>query len=190
MELRVTQDGPHTGVAVWGGRSFRCALGAAGIRADKREGDGATPSGSFALRRVLYRPDRLARPETRLPVMPIAPEDGWCDDPADPFYNRPVKLPYAGRHERLWRDDHLYDLVVVLGHNDDPVVPGRGSAVFLHLARPDYGPTEGCVALARDDLLTVLAEAGPGDRISVTAPAGQPADDFGTPQRHGDREGS
>ena len=133
----------------------------------KREGDGATPIGAWPMRRLLYRADRVGVPPTRLPAHPIAPEDGWCDDPADPAYNRPVRLPYAGRHERLWREDGIYDLIVVLGHNDDPVLPGAGSAIFLHLAKPDYGPTEGCVALAPEDLRRVLAEAAPGDQVVV-----------------------
>jgi L,D-peptidoglycan transpeptidase YkuD (ErfK/YbiS/YcfS/YnhG family) len=119
------------------------------------------------MRRLLYRADRMERPATRLPFLELEPEDGWCDDPADPAYNRPVRLPYPGRHERLWREDGVYDLVVVLGHNDDPVVPGHGSAIFLHIARPDFGPTEGCVALLRADLTRLLAEAGPGDRVLV-----------------------
>ncbi len=165
MELVVGADG-H---ASWGTRTLRSALGAAGIRADKREGDGATPAGVFPFRRLLYRPDRLTRPPTGLPVGRIDPDDGWCDDPADPLYNRAVRLPYPGRHERLWRDDAIYDMIVVLGHNDDPVVPGLGSAVFLHLARPDFGPTRGCVALAREDLLAVLATAGPGDALRAVA---------------------
>ncbi|MGE0725037.1 MAG: L,D-transpeptidase [Alphaproteobacteria bacterium] len=152
-----------------GGRVFRCALGKGGIRADKREGDGATPIGRFTLRRLLFRPDRLARPETGLPVAAIAPEDGWCDDPADPAYNRPVRLPHPARHERMWRDDHLYDLVVVIAHNDDPPVPHAGSAVFVHLARENYGPTEGCVALAREDLLWLLARAGPSTVLEIDA---------------------
>jgi L,D-peptidoglycan transpeptidase YkuD (ErfK/YbiS/YcfS/YnhG family) len=153
--------------ARWGELSFRCALGRGGLAREKREGDGATPIGAWPMRRLLYRSDRIERPATRLPFLEIGPEDGWCDDPADPAYNRPVRLPYPGRHERLWREDALYDLVVVLGHNDDPVVPGGGSAIFLHLARPDYGPTEGCVALARADLTRVLAEAEAGDRVVV-----------------------
>lgn len=163
MDLIVTADG----VARWHDLVMRCALGRAGISTDKREGDGATPAGRFALRRVLYRPDRLAPPQTALPVSPIAPDDGWCDAPDDPQYNRPVKLPYAGRHERMWRGDGLYDLVVVLGHNDDPVRPGAGSAVFLHVAPPDGGPTAGCVGLSRPDLLRVIGEARPGDGILV-----------------------
>jgi L,D-peptidoglycan transpeptidase YkuD (ErfK/YbiS/YcfS/YnhG family) len=156
-----------SGEARWGELRFRCALGRGGLKAEKREGDGATPIGAWPMRRLLYRADRLGRPATRLPFIELEPEDGWCDDPADPAYNRPVRRPYPGRHERLWREDDLYDLVVVLGHNDDPVVAGHGSAIFLHVARPDYERTEGCVALAAADLLRVLAEAAPGDRVVV-----------------------
>jgi len=155
------------GTASMGPHRFRCALGRSGLSATKREGDGATPIGCFALRRALYRPDRLAPPQTALPTEPIAADDGWCDDPAHGSYNRPVRLPFDASCERLFRDDHVYDIVVVLGHNDDPPVPFAGSAIFLHLARPDYGPTEGCVALALRDLLTVLRHAGPADRLCV-----------------------
>ncbi len=146
---------------------WRCAIGRAGVRHDKREGDGATPAGVWPLRRVLYRPDRSNAPETALPVAPMTPDDGWCDDPAHPDYNRPVKLPHPARHERMWRDDRLYDLVVVLGHNDDPVIPGAGSAVFLHVAADDYAPTEGCVALADDDLRQLLRQVGTDSRLRV-----------------------
>ena len=154
-----------------GDRRWRCALGHGGVRNDKREGDGATPVGGFALRRLLYRRDRLAEaPRTALPVAAIARDDGWCDDPGDPQYNRPVRLPYAASHEKLWREDRLYDIVVVLGHNDDPPVPGLGSAIFLHVARPDYGPTEGCVALALQDLLDLLEACGTDTVLTVRAP--------------------
>jgi L,D-peptidoglycan transpeptidase YkuD (ErfK/YbiS/YcfS/YnhG family) len=108
---------------------------------------------------VLFRADRGPPPRCAVPVEPIAPEDGWCDDPRHRAYNRPVRLPFDGSHERLWREDALYDIVGVLGWNDDPVQPGRGSAIFLHVARPDFAPTEGCVALAPRDLRAVL-EAG------------------------------
>lgn len=153
------------------GRWARCALGPAGVvPADaKREGDGASPAGVWPMRRALYRADRRAAPRTRLPVAAIAPDDGWCDAPDDGAYNRPVKLPYGASAERLWREDALYDLVVILGHNDDPVVPGAGSAIFLHQARPDFGPTQGCIALAPDDLEAVLREAAPGDALSIIA---------------------
>ncbi len=106
-------------------------------------------------------------PKTALPVQSIRPDDGWCDAPLDASYNRPVALPYPASAERMWREDDVYDLVVVLGHNDDPVVPGAGSAIFLHLARPDWSPTEGCVALARGDLEALLAEAKPGDVVEI-----------------------
>ena len=147
----------------------RCALGKGGVKpaADKREGDGATPLGVWPIRRLLYRPDRGPPPATGLPTAPIAPEDGWCDAPLDPAYNRPVRLPYPASAERMWRDDHLYDLVGVLAHNDDPPVPGMGSAIFLHLASHDYSPTAGCVALAWDDMLKLLSLAGPGSAIEV-----------------------
>jgi len=168
-DLIVSRSPDGTWHAAFGTRRWCCAIGPAGVSADKREGDGATPVGCFQLRRVLYRPDRLARPETGLPVAALRPEDGWCDDPDDAAYNRPIRLPYAASHERLWRDDGIYDVIVVLGHNDDPPVPGRGSAVFLHVARPDYGPTAGCVALALVDLLTVLREAGPEACVRVEA---------------------
>lgn len=151
------------------GRLTRCALGPAGVisAGAKREGDGATPAGLWPLRRVFWRPDRGPEPATRLPHAPLSPDDGWCDAPDDPAYNQLVKLPYPASAEPLWRDDRVYDLIVVLGHNDDPVVPGAGSAVFLHLARPDYEPTQGCVALAAGDLLHLLSLARPGDALRI-----------------------
>ena len=99
----------------------------------------------------------MAPPRTALPIAPLSPHDGWCDDPGHPLYNEPLRLPHHARHEELWRADHVYDLIVILGHNDAPAVPGLGSAVFLHVAQPDYAPTAGCVALAAGDLLTILA---------------------------------
>ncbi len=160
----------HNGRALWDGRRLRCALGRGGVRAAKREGDGATPVGSWPMRRLLYRPDRTGAPPTWLAAVPITPKDGWCDDPADPLYNRLVRLPYPARAEALWREDDVYDLIVPLGYNDDPVSPGAGSAVFLHIARDGYAPTEGCVALAEDDLRLVLAGAEPGSSVVVTSP--------------------
>jgi L,D-peptidoglycan transpeptidase YkuD (ErfK/YbiS/YcfS/YnhG family) len=147
----------------------RCALGPAGVVAAsaKREGDGASPAGVWPIRRVLYRPDRGPAPQTALPVAAIAEDDGWCDAPDDDAYNRPVKLPYPASVERMWRDDDLYDLVVVLGHNDDPPVAGMGSAIFLHLARPDYAATHGCVAVRREDLDALLRMARPGDAVEI-----------------------
>ena len=155
------------GRLVWPGKSVRAAIGKGGISLDKREGDGTTPVGVFALRCLWYRADRLERPRTRLETVTIGPINGWSDDPADPAYNRPVVLPHPFGHERLWREDGLYDLIVPLGYNDDPPVPGLGSAIFLHCARPDFGPTEGCVAIARGDLLDLLADCDPTTRIDI-----------------------
>jgi L,D-peptidoglycan transpeptidase YkuD (ErfK/YbiS/YcfS/YnhG family) len=154
----------------FGARIFRCAIGPSGVIAadQKREGDGASPVGVWPFRRVLFRPD-VGAPVTQLPADPIAPDDGWCDDPEDPAYNRPIKLPYRASFEKMWRDDHIYDLVVVLGHNDDPPKPYFGSCIFLHLARDDYSPTQGCVALARPDLEAVLRAARPGDALEIAA---------------------
>jgi L,D-peptidoglycan transpeptidase YkuD (ErfK/YbiS/YcfS/YnhG family) len=137
--------------------TMRAALGRGGVRVDKHEGDGATPAGALPLRKVLYRPDRGSAPHSAVPVQPLARDDGWCDDPAFPDYNRPVKLPIHASAEVLWREDRVYDIIGVLGWNDQPVQPGRGSAIFLHVAQPDYAPTDGCIALAEDDLRRVLA---------------------------------
>ena len=165
MEIQVYADR----WLVYEGRTLRCALGAGGVTTDKREGDKATPVGGFPLRRVLFRPDRVPRPATDLPAAPIAPDDGWCDDPDDPRYNQPVKRPYPASHESLWRDDHVYDVILVLGHNYAPPVPGAGSAIFLHVARDGFQPTEGCVALRLDDVLALLARCRPGDGIRIHA---------------------
>ncbi len=153
----------------WPGHEHRAAVGKGGLKpaAAKREGDGASPIGVWPIRRVLYRPDKAPPPLIALPVEPLHADDGWCDAPGDPAYNRPVKLPYAASHEDMWRKDDIYDLVVILGHNDDPVVSGMGSAIFMHLARPGYPPTEGCVALARPDLEALLAAAKPGDSVEI-----------------------
>jgi L,D-peptidoglycan transpeptidase YkuD (ErfK/YbiS/YcfS/YnhG family) len=155
------------GVVKLGGLAFPCALGRSGRRMRKREGDGATPAGCWRVVRVLYRADRVRRPATRLPTRRLRPRDGWCDAPADRNYNRPVVHPYPASAERLWRDDGLYDLVIVLSHNARPRVRGGGSAVFMHVARPGYGPTEGCIALRRDHLECVLARLRPGARICI-----------------------
>ena len=150
-----------------------CAIGRGGVGAKRGEGDGITPVGRWPVRRVLYRPDRLSPPDTALPVAAIDPADGWCDDPGDPAaYNRPVVKPYPGSHEDMWRDDRLYDLVVVLGFNDDPPVAGAGSAIFLHVARPDFAPTAGCVALAPDALHIVVRALGPDSVVEVRDPGG------------------
>lgn len=157
----------HLGEARWRGRVLRCAIGRGGISRAKREGDGATPAGAFRIRQVLYRGDRLPRPDTSLPVEAIQHDDGWCDDPADLAYNQRIKFPFAARAETLWRDDAVYDLIAVLGYNDAPPAAGAGSAIFLHIARADYAPTEGCIALSRPDLMAVLRDWRADDRVVI-----------------------
>jgi L,D-peptidoglycan transpeptidase YkuD (ErfK/YbiS/YcfS/YnhG family) len=172
LRLVVTGDGPGkpTGWATLKNRRYRCALGRAGIAKDKREGDGATPEGVFPLRLLYYRPDRGEAPQTSLAMQALASNDGWCDAPGDSQYNRLVRLPYPASHEKMWRADGIYDLVLVIGHNDDPPQSGLGSAIFLHLARDDYAPTEGCVAFSRPDFAAILTDLGPDDRVEILAP--------------------
>jgi L,D-peptidoglycan transpeptidase YkuD (ErfK/YbiS/YcfS/YnhG family) len=168
MDIRVGSEG-NAQYTEWGAGARRCAVGRGGIAPKQREGDGVTPVGRWPLRRVLYRPDRIAPPRCVLPVAPLQPHDGWCEAPDDPDYNRLVRLPHRATAESMWRDDHLYDVVVVVGYNDEPVVAGRGSAIFIHLARDDFTPTAGCVALALPDLLEALAQLRPDDRLIVGA---------------------
>lgn len=179
MDLIVTAGRDGMGWLDWGDGPRRCALGRGGIAVKGGEGDGITPIGRWPLRLLLWRADRIARPDTILPLRAIEPDDGWCDAPGDPHYNQLVKLPYPASHEELWRADHLYDLVAVLGYNDDPVVPGKGSAIFLHLARtadesrrgqeqePAFVPTAGCVALTLADALAALAQLEAGDQVVI-----------------------
>ena len=148
---------PHGRLLTAAGMVFRVALGRGGVRADKQEGDGATPVGLMPLRRVMYRADRIRAPDCAVPTEPIAPEDAWCDESDRPEYNRMIRLPYDGHYEELWRQDGLYDLIGVLGWNDSPVQRRRGSAIFLHVARSGYAPTDGCIALGLDDLRQLLA---------------------------------
>lgn len=170
-DIHVTaRPGAHQGLLHIADDVFPCALGRAGLVAKKREGDGGTPVGHFALRELLYRLDRLQAPSTALLSRPIAPDDGWCDASGDPAYNRMVKLPYPASCETLWRADGLYDLVVPLGYNDDPVVPGAGSAIFFHLAKQEdggLGATEGCVALRLVDMRAVLARVTLQTRMTI-----------------------
>lgn len=151
----------------WASGAARCAIGRGGVGVKQREGDGITPLGIYPLRTIFYRPDRGPPPSSGLHVLPLSPDDGWCDAPGDPLYNRPVKHPYPASAEKMWRDDLIYDVVAVIGFNDDPVKDGAGSAIFLHVAREDYAPTEGCVALALPDLRKALADLKPGATIEI-----------------------
>ncbi len=167
LVVRGISRGRTQGTIELGPLRFACALGRSGRTARKREGDGATPLGRFRIVGVRYRPDRQ-RPRTGLPVQPIGIADGWCDAPADRNYNRAVRLPYPASHERLWRDDGLYDIVLVLDHNTRPRMRGAGSAIFMHIARAGLAPTEGCVALPIRQLERLIARLRPGACVVVT----------------------
>ena len=158
---------PSQGWLVAGPWTLPVALGRSGIKANKREGDGGTPRGVFRLKRLWWRGERHPRPATRLPVRRIGLDDGWCEDPADRHYNRPVKVPAGSKADRLARPDTLYDFIVELDHNTRPRIAGRGSAVFIHAARPHFAPTAGCVALKIDALRRLLARLGPRTTIVV-----------------------
>jgi L,D-peptidoglycan transpeptidase YkuD (ErfK/YbiS/YcfS/YnhG family) len=155
------------GLLVAEAAAIPCALGRGGVVSAKREGDGGTPAGRFALAAVLYRPDRGPRPLSGLPVIALGKNSGWCDDPADRAYNCAVELPYPASAEHLWRDDHLYDVIVVIDYNMHPVRPGAGSAIFLHIAAPDFSPTAGCVAIPLAALRRLLPRLGPRTVIQI-----------------------
>jgi L,D-peptidoglycan transpeptidase YkuD (ErfK/YbiS/YcfS/YnhG family) len=165
--IRRAPGRPREGRLILPGGVRRAALGRSGIKALKREGDGGTPLGCFPIRQVLYRADRGPRPRTRLPIRAIRKDDGWCDDPSDRNYNRLVKLPSRRSAEGLMRADPLYDLVLVLGYNDRPRIKGKGSAIFVHLARPGLTPTDGCIALSRPDLRALIACLHPDASLTV-----------------------
>ena len=167
--LRVrARPGPKTlGILVAGPLAIPVVLGRGGVRANKFEGDGATPRGRFRLVRLWWRADRHPRPRTLLPVRRITRDVSWCEDTADRRYNRPFRRSAAEPGDRLWRDDHLYDFIIEIDHNTRPRVAGRGSAVFLHLARDNFGPTAGCVSMTQSAMLQLLRRLGPRTKIII-----------------------
>jgi L,D-peptidoglycan transpeptidase YkuD (ErfK/YbiS/YcfS/YnhG family) len=167
VRIRPAAGDPRRGWLTAGGQTIPVALGRGGIIANKREGDGGTPKGTFRPRRLWWRADRHKRPRTFLPIRAIQPEDGWCEDPHSRRYNRPVRLDRDHRGDRLKRDDHLYDFIVEIDHNTSPRIAGRGSAVFLHLARENFSPTAGCVSMTKSAMLRLLRRLGPRTRIVI-----------------------
>ncbi len=167
VTIRASAGNPRRGWLTAGGTTIPVALGRAGLLANKREGDGGTPRGTFRPQRVWWRADRNVRPQTFLPIRQIGPEDAWCEDPTDRHYNRPVRRAPGQAGDRLKRQDHLYDFIVELDHNTRPRVAGRGSAVFLHLARANFGPTAGCVSMTKAAMLQLLRRLSPRTKIII-----------------------
>jgi L,D-peptidoglycan transpeptidase YkuD (ErfK/YbiS/YcfS/YnhG family) len=167
LRVRVRPGSRTRGVLLAGPLAVAVVLGRHGVRANKREGDGTTPRGRFRLLRLWWRADRHLRPRTLLAVTRISADMAWCEDTADRRYNRAFRRSAGEGGDRLWRDDRLYDFIIEIDHNTRPRVAGRGSAVFVHVARPDRSPTAGCVALAAGDLRRLLARIGPRTRIAI-----------------------
>jgi L,D-peptidoglycan transpeptidase YkuD (ErfK/YbiS/YcfS/YnhG family) len=167
IRIKPSAGDPRRGWLTAGGQTFSVALGRGGIRANKREGDGGTPRGIFRPRQLWWRADRHPRPRTFLPVRAIRPDDAWCEDPQSRHYNQPVRRDRGQGGDRLRRDDHLYDFIVEIDHNSSPRIAGRGSAVFLHLAREDFSPTAGCVSMTEGAMLRLLRRLGPHTRIVI-----------------------
>ena len=167
IRVRVRPGSPTQGILLAGPVAMRVVLGRSGVRANKFEGDGATPRGHFRLLRLWWRADRFPRPSTLLPARRITPEIAWCEDPGDRRYNRPFRRSAAETGDRLWRADSLYDLVIEIDHNTRPRVAGRGSAVFLHLARTNFSATAGCVSMTKSAMLRLLRRLGPRTRIVI-----------------------
>jgi L,D-peptidoglycan transpeptidase YkuD (ErfK/YbiS/YcfS/YnhG family) len=167
IRIRTAAGNPQRGWLTAAGQTIPVALGRGGIKANKREGDGGTPRGTFRLRQLWWRADRHPRPRTFLPIRAIGPEDAWCEDPGSRHYNQPVRLDRAHNGDRLKRDDHLYDFIIEIDHNSAPRIAGRGSAVFLHLARANFGPTAGCVSMTKSAMLHLLRRLGPETRIVI-----------------------
>jgi len=155
------------GILLAGPLAIPVVLGRAGIRANKVEGDGGTPRGRFRLVRLWWRADRHPRPPTLLPVRRITSDLAWCEDTTNRRYNHPFRRSASEPGDRMWRDDHLYDFVIELDHNTRPRVASRGSAVFIHVARPARSPTAGCAALGARELRRLLPSLGPKTRIEV-----------------------
>jgi L,D-peptidoglycan transpeptidase YkuD (ErfK/YbiS/YcfS/YnhG family) len=157
----------RSGFITWPSGVARAAIGAGGVRLNKREGDRATPAGTFSLPFGMYRRDRIDLPKTDLPMTPLLEAHAWVDDPSDRNYNQLVELPYPSHTEKLWRTDGIYDLLVVVGYNMNPTQPGAGSAIFLHIARPNFSPTDGCIAVSRGILLKLVTVLGADSMLTV-----------------------
>jgi L,D-peptidoglycan transpeptidase YkuD (ErfK/YbiS/YcfS/YnhG family) len=146
---------------------FRCALGKAGIKKKTIEGDNITPKGIFKIIKIYYRPDKFKEIKTLIKKIKIRKNIGWCDDPKSRFYNQQIKLPTKYGHEKLYRNDNLYDLIAVLNYNINPIIKNKGSAIFLHIAKNSYQKTKGCIALKRKHLIEIISKIKKKTKIKI-----------------------
>jgi L,D-peptidoglycan transpeptidase YkuD (ErfK/YbiS/YcfS/YnhG family) len=146
---------------------FRCSIGKAGIKKKIKEGDNITPKGKFKILKIYYRSDRIKKFSTNIEIIKIKKNMGWCDDPKSSLYNKEIKLPFNFSHEKLYRKDHLYDLILVLNYNINPIKKNKGSAIFFHIANKSYKKTKGCVALKKFDLINLISKIKKNTTIKI-----------------------
>ena len=166
--ILVQQDDESIGNISFNHLKLSCTLGKNGIKKNKTEGDGATPSGIYPLREILYRQDRIHLTRVALKINPINKYDGWCDQPNDINYNSKITLPYNSSAESLWRNDCRYDIIIVIGYNDKPIIHGKGSAIFMHITDNYLKPTEGCIAVKLEDMLSIIKECNDKTRCKIS----------------------
>jgi L,D-peptidoglycan transpeptidase YkuD (ErfK/YbiS/YcfS/YnhG family) len=150
------------------GVSFFCVFGRDGVIENKTEGDWKTPIGTFSIRKIYYRSDRIIKLDTKLESIPLSKNDAWCDDPQSPQYNSFIELPFSGSYENLWREDCLYDIIIVIGYNDSPAVPNKGSAIFIHLTKENMEYTKGCLAIKKEDMINLLKKIEKDTKIEIS----------------------
>jgi L,D-peptidoglycan transpeptidase YkuD (ErfK/YbiS/YcfS/YnhG family) len=146
---------------------FRCALGKGGVKKKTMEGDNITPKGIFKIIKIYYRPDKIKKIKTLIKKIKIKKNMGWCDDPNSRFYNKLINLPTKYSHEKLYRNDRLYDLIVVLSYNTNPIIKNRGSAIFMHIAKNSYKKTKGCIALKKEHLIKIISKIKKNTKIKI-----------------------
>jgi len=146
---------------------LRCSLGKAGIKKKIKEGDNITPRGVFKIIKVYYRADKIDKIETQIKKIKIKKKIGWCDDPRSVFYNKQIKLPNKFSHEKLYRNDNIYDLILVLNYDMNPIIKNKGSAIFIHVAKNNYQPTHGCIGLKKKHLLTILKKIKKNTKVKI-----------------------
>ena len=146
---------------------FRCALGKGGIKQKEKEGDFITPKGKFKLIKIYYRSDRVKKINSPLKKIKISKNMGWCDDVSSKHYNRLIKINKKISHEKLYRNDNVYDILVVLNYNLNPIIRGKGSAIFLHVTKKKYKKTQGCIALKKKELLFLISKIKKNTQIRI-----------------------